>query len=161
MNSCIIMAQIVRSPELRYTQDNQTPLAEMLVEFEALRADDPPVTLKVVGWGNLASEIQQTYSVGDRVVIEGRLRMNTVDRTEGFKEKRAELTASRVHKLDGEAHRSSHSPTASTEIPSNVASFNSSEPATSESDNADLEEPVGSQAGEYAQTDKNLDDIPF
>ncbi|MDJ0561735.1 MAG: single-stranded DNA-binding protein, partial [Microcystis sp. M53599_WE4] len=29
MNSCILMAKIVRRPELRYTQDNQTPYAQM------------------------------------------------------------------------------------------------------------------------------------
>ena len=102
MNSCILMAEIVQSPELRYTSDNQTPIAEMLVQFPGLRPDDPPAMLKVVGWGNLAQEIQETYHQGDRVVIEGRLGMNTVDRPEGFKEKRAELTAQRIHRLGAE-----------------------------------------------------------
>ena len=99
MNSCILMAEIVQAPELRYTSDNQTPIAEMLVQFPGLRAEDPPATLKVVGWGNLAQEIQERYHQGDRVVIEGRLNMNTIDRPEGFKEKRAELTAQRIHTL--------------------------------------------------------------
>lgn len=99
MNSCILMAEIIQDPELRYTSDNQTPLAQMLVQFPSQRADDPPMTLKVVGWGNFASEIKENYRVGDRVIIEGRLSMNTLDRPEGFKEKRAELTASRIYKL--------------------------------------------------------------
>jgi single-stranded DNA-binding protein len=86
MNSCILMAQIVQEPELRYTPDNQTAISEMLVQFPALRAEDPPATLKVVGWGSLAEEIQQHYHQGDRVIIEGRLSMNSVDRPEGFKE---------------------------------------------------------------------------
>ena len=98
MNSCILMAEIVQDPQLRYTTD-QTALAEMLVEFPGLRAEDPPATLKVVGWGNLAQEIQQQYHQGDRVIIEGRLSMNTVERQEGFKEKRAELTVQRIHPL--------------------------------------------------------------
>ncbi|NEP47384.1 MAG: single-stranded DNA-binding protein, partial [Moorea sp. SIO3C2] len=33
MNSCILMAQIIQDPELRYTSDNQTPLTQMLVQF--------------------------------------------------------------------------------------------------------------------------------
>lgn len=92
------MAEIVQDPQLRYTTD-QTALAEMLVEFPGLRAEDPRATLKVVGWGNLAQEIQQQYHQGDRVIIEGRLSMNTVERQEGFKEKRAELTVQRIHPL--------------------------------------------------------------
>lgn len=99
MNSCILMAQIVQEPELRYTSENQTAISEMLVQFPGLRAEDPPATLKVVGWGSLAQEIQQHYHQGDHVIIEGRLGMNTVERPEGFKEKRAELTAQRIHPL--------------------------------------------------------------
>jgi single-stranded DNA-binding protein len=102
MNSCVLMAEIIQSPELRYTSDNQTPVAEMVVQFPGLRAEDPPATLKVIGWGNLAQEIQERYRAGDRVVIEGRLSMNTLDRPEGFKEKRAELTAQRIHLLGAE-----------------------------------------------------------
>lgn len=98
MNSCVLMAEIVQEPELRYTPD-QTALTEMLVQFPGLRAEDSPATLKVVGWGNLAQEIQQSYHQGDRVIIEGRLTMSTVERPEGFKEKRAELTIQRIHSL--------------------------------------------------------------
>jgi len=98
MNSCILMAQIVQDPQLRYTADNLA-IAEMLVEFAGTRADDPPATLKVVGWGNLAQEIQQNYHQGDRIIMEGRLAMNTVERSPGVKEKRAELTVQKIHSL--------------------------------------------------------------
>ena len=37
MNSCILMAKIVRRPELRYTQDNQTPYAQMLAGLSRTR----------------------------------------------------------------------------------------------------------------------------
>lgn len=103
MNSCILMAEVVQDPELRYTPDNQTPLTEMWVQFSGLRDEDPPAKLKVVGWGNLAQEIQEGYHVGDRVIIEGRLHMNTVERQEGFKEKRAELTVQKIYQLGGDA----------------------------------------------------------
>ena len=36
---------------------------------------------------------------GDSVVLEGRLRMNSVTRKDGTKEKQAELTASRIHPI--------------------------------------------------------------
>lgn len=102
MNTCILMAEIVKNPELRYTTDN-TPVADMLVEFPGFRDEDPSATLKVVGWKNLATEMKEQYRQGEHVVIEGRLGMNTIERPEGFKEKRAELTASRIHRLSAVA----------------------------------------------------------
>jgi single-strand DNA-binding protein len=100
MNSCILMAEITQDPQLRYTSDNQTAVSEMVVQFAGLRDDEPMATMKVVGWGNLAQEIQERYHQGDRIIIEGRLGMNMVERQEGFKEKRAEMTAQKIHLLD-------------------------------------------------------------
>jgi single-stranded DNA-binding protein len=99
MNSCILMAEIIQEPQLRYTADNQTAITEMLVQFDSIRADDPPATLKAIAWGNRAQEIYNDYKVGDRLVFQGRLSMKTFDRPEGFKEKRAELVISRVYPL--------------------------------------------------------------
>ncbi len=93
------MAEVTRPPQLRYTQDSQMAIADMEVEFPGQRPEDPSARLKVVGWGNLAQEMQMSYQIGDRVVIEGRLSMNSVDRPEGFKEKQAELTASKIYSL--------------------------------------------------------------
>ena len=88
---------VKKAPTVRFTQDNKTPLAEIEVEFDSLRSDDPPCELKVVGWGKLAEELQNTVQVNSKLVIEGRLRMNTVPRQDGTKEKRAEFTLSRIH----------------------------------------------------------------
>jgi single-strand DNA-binding protein len=100
MNHCMLMAELISVPQLRYTQDNQTPIAEFTVAFPGLRAEDPTQQMKVVGWGNLAQEMQEGYTTGDRVLLEGRLAMNTVDRPEGFKEKQAEMTAQRIYKIN-------------------------------------------------------------
>ena len=99
MNSCVLMAEIIQEPELRYTADNQLEITEMLIQFQGLRDNDPPANLKVVGWGKLAKEIQQNYHVGDRVILVGRLTMNTIERPEGFKEKRAEMTVQQIQQV--------------------------------------------------------------
>jgi len=91
------MVEVIQEPQIRYTQDNQTPVAEMMVQFPSLRAEEPPAKIKAVGWGNLASELHERYHPQDRLVIEGRLRMNTIDRPEGFREKQAELIVQRIH----------------------------------------------------------------
>ncbi len=96
------MAEIIQQPQLRYTSDNQVPIAEMLVQFPGSKPEDPPEHLKVIGWGNLAQEIHEKYREGDRVIIEGRLGMNTIDR-DGIKEKRAELTAQKIYSVSVDA----------------------------------------------------------
>ena len=105
MNSCILMAKIVRDPQLRSTQD-QKSVSSMLVEFPSTREQDPPGTLKVEGWGNLAEEMKNSYNVGDNIIIEGRLSMNLLER-DGYKEKRATLVASRIYPLSGSTTNSS------------------------------------------------------
>ena len=102
MNHCVLEVEVIEAPTVRYTQDNQTPIAEMAVRFDPLRADDPPGELKVVGWGNLAQDLQNRVQVGQRLVLEGRLRMNTVPRQDGMKEKRAEFTLARLHPVGGQ-----------------------------------------------------------
>lgn len=99
MNHCLLEVDVLEAPQVRYTQDNQTPVAEMLVQVEGLRPDDPPGQLKVVGWGNLAQDLQNRVQPGQRLVLEGRLRMSTLTRQDGIKEKRAEFTLSRLHPL--------------------------------------------------------------
>lgn len=101
VNHCLLEVEVLEAPQLRYTQDNQTPVAELVARFEGLRAEDPPGQIKVVGWGNLATDLQNRVQVGQRWVLEGRLRMNTVTRQDGVKEKRAELTLARLHSLAG------------------------------------------------------------
>jgi single-strand DNA-binding protein len=97
VNHCLLEVEVLEAPQVRYTQDNQTPVAEMTVRFDGLRPDDPPGQIRVVGWGSLAQDLQNRVKVGQRLVLEGRLRMNTVSRPDGVKEKRAEFTLSRLH----------------------------------------------------------------
>ncbi len=144
MNSCILMAQVTSQPQLRYTQENQTPLAEMMVEFSGLRDNDPPASLKVVAWGdNLGNEVAQKYQPGDQVIIEGRLRMNIIERQEGFKEKRAEFTLSRIHPV---GKGTPPQPTSQTDQSDNLVQFPASHSET---------------VSEPQEEEKNLDDIPF
>ena len=69
MNHCLIQAVINSAPQMRYTKENQTPIAEMEVSFNGLRAEDPPGDLKVVGWGNLAQEMQNRIQIGQRILL--------------------------------------------------------------------------------------------
>ena len=99
MNHCLIQAVINSSPQMRYTKENQTPIAEMIVNFKGLRSEDPTRDLKIIGWGNIAQEMVDELKKGQNIVIEGRLKMNSVTRKDGTKEKQPELTASKIHQI--------------------------------------------------------------
>ena len=118
---------VKKAPTVRFTQDNKTPLAEIEAEFENLRADDPPCLIKVVGWGKLAEELQNTVQVNSKLVIEGRLRMNTVPRQDGTKEKRAEFTLSRIHPFASNTTVSSIPPKIQSNLKSNYSTSSNTE----------------------------------
>ena len=99
MNHCLIQAVINSAPQMRYTKENQTPIAEMIVNFKGLRSEDPTRELKILGWGNIAQEMIDKLKEGQNIVIEGSLRMNSVTRKDGTKEKQPELTASKIHQI--------------------------------------------------------------
>ena len=99
MNHCLIQSVIKTNPQMRYTKENQTPIAEMMVGIKGLRNDDPMNDLKVLGWGSVAQEMVEQLREGHNVVLEGRLRMNSLTRKDGTKEKQAELTASKIHHI--------------------------------------------------------------
>ena len=107
MNHCLIQSVIKSNPQMRYTKDNQTAIAEMIVGIKGLRNDDPINDLKVLGWGNIAQEMVDQLKEGHNVVLEGRLKMNSVARQDGTKEKQAELTASKIHHITNRENDSS------------------------------------------------------
>jgi hypothetical protein len=96
MNLCILQAEIIQEPQLRYTQDNNLAVTDMLVQFPGLRPDDPQGRLKVVAWGGLAEQTVKQFKSGDQVLIEGRLGMVKVDLPGGSRTTRPELTAARI-----------------------------------------------------------------
>ena len=84
------------------TFDNKKLLWATLQEnncFKGLPDGDPTRELKVLGWGTVAQEMVEELKEGQNIVVEGRLRMNSVTKKDGTKEKQTELTASRIHHI--------------------------------------------------------------
>ena len=100
MNHCLIQGEIISAPQMRFTKENKTPIAEMTLSFKGLRDGDPSRELKVIGWGTIAQEMVEELKEGQKIVVEGRLKMNSITRKDGTKEKQAELTASRIHHIN-------------------------------------------------------------
>jgi single-strand DNA-binding protein len=104
MNAIAILGEVVGDPELRETPDGLA-IAKFPLRFAAARPEEAPYQVSVVVFGrvarpgesgrNLAQEVAQQFHQGDTVVVEGQLRMNTIER-DGYKEKRAEVQARKV-----------------------------------------------------------------
>jgi len=100
MNSFLLMAEVAEDPQLRYTPD-RIPVADFVVEFANPR-DESRQRLKVTGWRDLAEEIEREYRRGDRLVLEGKLHINTIEKGDR-KEKRAEMELRRVYRVGAAA----------------------------------------------------------
>jgi len=151
MNHCLIQAKVKTEPQMRYTKENQTPIAEMVVEIKGLRGDDPLSELKVLGWGTIAQEMVDNLKESQGVVIEGRLRMNNLTRKDGTKEKQAELTASRIHHITQYEDNSSKQDV----VPINK---DSKEVINNSNDNSNN---VGNESWNSSPLVPEVDEIPF
>ena len=170
MNSCVLMAQVVRDPELRSTQEG-TSIASMMVEFLSNKEGEAPGTLKIDGWGNLAEEMKNSYHVGDSIVIEGRLSMNSYEMPEGYKEKRATLVASRIYRVGGAVPSNvnpvaTSQPTYPTPIesagsPSNVVDFASTLQSQPTPATVSTTTPATSETPSDSENNEDWDRIPF
>ena len=69
MNHCLIQAVINSAPQMRYTKESQTPIAEMIVNFKGLRSEDPTRNLKIIGWGNIAQEMVDELKEGKILLL--------------------------------------------------------------------------------------------
>ncbi|MEN9216518.1 MAG: single-stranded DNA-binding protein [Gloeomargarita sp. HHBFW_bins_162] len=130
MNLCILQVEILQAPQLRYTQDNNLAVTEMLVQFPGLRPDDPQGRLKLVAWGNLAEQAAQQFHVGDQILVEGRLGMVKVDLPGGSRTTRAELTAARIFPIQVGEAMGGESPPTTAPAPSPVAVASSDDTST-------------------------------
>ena len=149
MNHCLIQAVINTAPQMRYTKESKTAIAEMMVNFKGLRDEDPSRELKVLGWGTIAKEMVEELKEGQNIVVEGRLRMNSVTRQDGTKEKQTELTASRIHHIIPAGKITSE------KEETNITNRNDSNSSEEKSDNSET-----SQWGSSPLVPE-IDEIPF
>ncbi len=104
MNHCLLEAVVQEAPKLRYTQEGQIPVAEMLVHFDPLRVDDPQPTLKVTAWRDTATTVEQQVRPGQKVLLEGRLMIRSTPRPDGVgMQKQAEFILIRLHPLQSQS----------------------------------------------------------
>lgn len=75
MNNGIIAATLSQKPQLRYTQENQTPVADFVVSFPGRTLD---IRLKVTAWNDLAQSVVG-LDVGTPVLLQGSIELEKVE----------------------------------------------------------------------------------
>ena len=114
-----VTGTVVKAPEKRFTP-NDMAIASFAINFDATS----DATLRVVAFGQLAEMVASTVSMGDGVVVEGRLQINKYKLPNGKERNVFEINASTVEKMEAPSgYVSSPVPQQS----ENIVSFNQDE----------------------------------
>lgn len=102
MNRAILVGNIGADPELRYTANGTAVLSLRIATSEKWR-DSASGDLKertdwhtIVVWGPRALGLEKHISKGDKLAIEGKIRVSTYEDKEGIKRTKSEIHADSV-----------------------------------------------------------------
>lgn len=110
-NKCILIGNLGRDPELRYTGQGKAVCNFSLATTERWTGSDgqqqeKTIWFRVVSWGKLAENANKFLAKGRQVYVEGRLGFNEWTDKDGQKRKDPEVTASEIQFL-GDGNKSS------------------------------------------------------
>jgi single-strand DNA-binding protein len=147
LNKCMIIGNLGRDPEMRYTPNGQAVTQFTVAvnrNFKGASGDWQEETewFRVVAWGPLAERTAEYLRKGRKVYVEGRLQTRQWEDREGQKRYTTELVAQTVTTLDPRPREEGEGAEASGPRPAR-------RDAT----------PAGPDAGGETYTD--LDDLPF
>ena len=92
----VVTGKVTKNPEKRFTQNNLA-VASLIVDINP----QEETLVRVSAIGAVADRISETVSMGDTVIVDGRLQMETVKTTSGKERKVATINASSVEKIGG------------------------------------------------------------
>lgn len=101
LNKVILIGNLTRDPELRYTP-NGTALCKFgLAINEKYKDKESTVFVNIVAWAKTAELSSEYLSKGRSVCVEGRLSFSSWEADDGQKRSKLEVTADRVVFLGG------------------------------------------------------------
>ncbi|MCL0032844.1 single-stranded DNA-binding protein [Peptococcaceae bacterium] len=105
LNRIIIIGRLTRDPEPRYTASGMAvtrfnvAVGRTYVNKQGERVDETDF-IDVVTWSKLAETCANYLNKGRLVAVEGRLRINSYEDSQGIRRKNAEIVADTVRFLD-------------------------------------------------------------
>ncbi len=105
MNKVILMGRLTADPELRYTTGTDIPVCRfrLAVErpYQKQGEERQADFFNIVAWRNTAEFISKYFRKGVRVLVEGSLRNNNYQDSNGIKHYSVEVHVERVYFADG------------------------------------------------------------
>ncbi len=107
LNKIILIGNLGRDPELRYTPSGKPMVSFSLATSRSWitsggERKDATEWFNVIAWGNLAEICSRRLKKGSKVYIEGHLQTRAWDDPEGYRHYRTEVVASEMIILDEE-----------------------------------------------------------
>lgn len=99
MNKVILIGNLTKEVEVRYTQTNNTMVASFIIAVSRKFKKDGEQTadfINVVAWGKTAEFVSKYFSKGMKIVIIGRIQTRTYDDDKGVKHYITEVVAEEV-----------------------------------------------------------------
>ena len=105
MNKVILLGRLTADPELRYTSGTNIPVCRFRLAvdrpYQMAGEDRQADFFNIVAWRNTAEFISKYFRKGVRVLVEGSLRNNDYQDSNGIKHYSMEVQAERVYFADG------------------------------------------------------------
>lgn len=108
ISKAVLMGKVVRDPEKRFTQAN-IPVTTFTINVETKRSDGPNL-VRVITWRNLAETVSDQVKKGTKVIVDGRLQVNSYKDSTGADKKGMELDAVAVEIVSAQQKASSAPP---------------------------------------------------
>lgn len=87
---------VVKAPEKRFTQNNLA-ITNLTVNLSG----SEETLVRVVSMGNLAETVENTVKAGDRILVDGRLQVETYKTQDGKDKRIIQINASTIEKIGG------------------------------------------------------------
>lgn len=103
MNKVALVGRLTKDPEVRYTANNQTPVAKFTIAVNRMfKQEGQPDAdfIPIVVWGKPAENCGKYIGKGRLVAVAGRIQTRSWDDQEGKRHFATEVIADEVHFLD-------------------------------------------------------------
>lgn len=100
MNKVILIGNLTKDVEVRYTQTNNTMVASFSIAVSRKLKKDGEQTadfINIVAWGKTAEFVSKYFSKGMKIAIVGRIQTRTYDDDKGVKHYITEVVAEEVY----------------------------------------------------------------
>ena len=85
---------VVKAPEKRFTQNNLA-ITNLTINLN----QNEETLVRVVSMGNLAETVENTIKAGDRIIVDGRLQVETYKTQDGKDKRIVQINASTIEKI--------------------------------------------------------------